>query len=406
MTSRHEVVVVGGGVSGLSFAWHATRAGRSVLLLEGQPQPGGCIATHHGAGGPWLELGAHTCYSSYAEVAKLIEGCGLRDEVIPRAKTHLRFLDGDRLVQGSNLSALLRLFSWPELFASAPRLLPGLRRPKDGQTVSSYYGSIVGRRNYVKVLGPMLSAVPSQSADAFPAGMLFKSRASRRKDFPRSFSLRGGLQSLPDRLARSPGLEVRLGAPVARVERAGEGWVAVAEDGERHAAEVLAIATPASAAASLLEGAVPEVASLAARVRESRVETLGVLVRSAKIELPPSTFLIPLSDVFFSVVSRDAVPYPDWRGFAFHFKPGVSREGKLARAARVLQVGQADLADVAEKTSVLPSPVLGHHALVQEADRLLAGSRLCLTGNWLSGLSLEDCAERSRAAWEAVAGVS
>ncbi len=32
MESR-DVVVVGGGVSGLSFAWNAARAGRKVLVL-------------------------------------------------------------------------------------------------------------------------------------------------------------------------------------------------------------------------------------------------------------------------------------------------------------------------------------------------------------------------------------
>ena len=32
--SKHDVVVVGGGISGLTFAFEAARAGRSVLVLE------------------------------------------------------------------------------------------------------------------------------------------------------------------------------------------------------------------------------------------------------------------------------------------------------------------------------------------------------------------------------------
>ena len=46
----------------------------------------------------------------------------------------------------------------------------------------------------------MLSAVPSQSADEFPADMLFKKR-SRRKDVMRSFTLKGGKIALIELLA-------------------------------------------------------------------------------------------------------------------------------------------------------------------------------------------------------------
>ncbi|HMM37028.1 MAG TPA: FAD-dependent oxidoreductase, partial [Thermoanaerobaculia bacterium] len=200
--------MVGGGISGLSFAFEAGRAGRTVLVLEKDARPGGCLATRRAGSGYWYELGAHTCYNSYASFTALLEACGLRGEVQPRAKTRLRFLDGDRLVPGSNLGVLLRLFSWPEAAVSLPRMLGA---SKDGKTVAEFYGRIVGRGNYARVLGPMLSAVPSQSADAFPAGMLFKSRDTRRKDFPRSFTLRGGLQSAAEALANAPNVEVATG---------------------------------------------------------------------------------------------------------------------------------------------------------------------------------------------------
>ena len=77
--------------------------------------------------------------------------------MLQRAKTHLRFLDGDPLVPGSNLGVLLRLFGWLEAAMSLPRMLGA---KKDGKTVEEFYGRIVGKRNYAKVLGPMLSAVP------------------------------------------------------------------------------------------------------------------------------------------------------------------------------------------------------------------------------------------------------
>jgi UDP-galactopyranose mutase len=400
MSTKHDVVVVGGGISGLTFAYEAARAGRSVLVLERADRPGGCLSTHRTAGGYWFELGAHTCYNSYVGLVEVIEGCGLRDDVVPRVKTRMRFLDGDRLVPGSNLGALLRLFSWGELLRSLPA---AFRAEKQGQTVYSYYSRIVGRRNYDGVLGPMLSAVPSQSADAFPAGMLFKSRGRRRKDLPRSFSVRGGLQAIAEAIARQPRVEVALGVAASAVEAGAGGHAVVMEDGARHEAAVVAVATTPSTAARLLRGVAPELATQVSRVGESTVDTLAFAVRASKVDLPVSMFLIPREDVFHSVVTRDSVPDASWRAFAFHFKSGLAREARLARITRLLKLQPSDLEDVVERRSVLPSPVLGHEEVVREIDRLSASSRLCVVGNWFAGLSIEDCVDRSRQEWARVA---
>jgi UDP-galactopyranose mutase len=404
---KRDVVVIGGGISGLSFAYEAASAGRSVLVLERAPRLGGCLATHCTKGGYWFELGAHTCYNSYVGLADLIDGCGLRGEVVPRARTHLRFLDGDRLVPGSNMAVLLRLLSWGQLLRAMPRMLA---EKKEGHTAYSYYARVVGRRNYGDVLGPMLSAVISQSADAFPAGMLFKSRPERRKDFPRSFTMRGGLQAIAEALARRPGIELATGKAAAHVEveaaGAGARYAVVTEDGERHEASVVVVATGPGTASRILRDASPELATQVARVKESAVETLGFAVRAEKLNLPVSMFLVPRDDVFYSAVTRDSVPDPSWRGFAFHFKPGQTLEAKIGRITGLLGLGRADLEDVVERRSVLPSPVLGHEEVVREIDRLCAGGRLCVTGNWFAGLSIEDCVNRSRREWARVAALT
>jgi UDP-galactopyranose mutase len=252
----------------------------------------------------------------------------------------------------------------------------------------------------------MLSAVPSQPADAFPASMLFKTRSTRRQEYPRSFTLQGGLASAAEALARQPGVEVRLGQAVTSLEATAGGYAALTADGARHEARVVALAVTPGAAARVLTAAAPELAQVVARVKEAQVESLGFAVPAAKVaHLPVSTFLVPQDDVFHSVVSRDPVPDAAWRGFAFHFKPGLDRAAKLARAARLLRVAPADLEDVAEQRTVLPSPVLGHEQVVAEVDRLTAAGRLCLTGNWFAGLSIEDCVDRSRREWARVAAL-
>jgi len=391
--ARHDVVVIGAGISGLAFAAHAARAGRSVLVLEADEQAGGCLATRPGPDGFWIELGAHTCYNSYGAFLELLEMIGAMGELQPRGKPVLRFLDGDRLLPGQNLGALLRRMSLGRLLLSLPRALWASPR---GQSVRSHYGRLVGEQNYQRVLGPMLSAVPSQPAGELPAEMLFKKRP-RRKDVLRSFTLRQGLGAVAAAVARLPGVTLSTGRRATRVVAGG------VEAGEREQADLVAVATPPAAAAALLSEVAPAAARAAGSVAEARVDDLGVVVRRDRVALPYATFFIPLEDSFYSVVTRDVVPHPEWRGFSFHFKPGATRDERIERAARVLGVARAILEQVEERHTVLPSPVVGHAATVAELDRALAGTRVAVTGNWFAGLSIEDCVQRSRSEWQRLA---
>ena len=40
-----DVIVIGGGIAGLTAAWHASRRGLSVAIFETQPGCGGQVAT-------------------------------------------------------------------------------------------------------------------------------------------------------------------------------------------------------------------------------------------------------------------------------------------------------------------------------------------------------------------------
>ncbi len=404
MESR-DVVVVGGGVSGLSFAWHAARSGRKVLVLEGAERLGGCLDSRRTAAGFWYELGAHTCYNSYAGLLEIIEGAGLRDRILPRGDARKRFAflrDGAIDLLGP-VSVLLR-FDKGELLRN---VLRGLRAPKEGASTCGWYSGVVGKRNYSRVLAPFLSAVPSQNVDGFPAtgaGSLFKKRP-RRKDVVKSFTLDGGLATVARAVAATPGIETVTGAPVREIRRTGAGHEVRLADGRAFEAAVVGVAVPPSMAAALLRADHPDLSSELARIGMAATETVGVVVRREKIRLPEMAFLVPADDLFWSAVTRDPVPDPDWRAFAFHFKTGRTDAEKRGRIAALLGVAETDFEEVTRRMTLLPSPVLGHDRTVAELDRMLAGSRLALTGNYFEGLAIEDCVQRSRAEWVRV-GVS
>jgi UDP-galactopyranose mutase len=398
-----DLIVVGGGISGLSLAWSAARSGRRALVLERDERAGGCFHSPRTPDGYWHELGAHTTYNSYCAFLDVLVGVGLAGDIVERGPARARFglLRGDDVKVLTPPKVLLEL-SWLEAALHAPF---GAFRKKSGQTMYSYFAGIVGRRNYDRLLSAFFAAVPSQKADGFPAegpGSLFKKRP-RRTEFPRSFGLRRGLQSVCEAVAVAPGITFRKGAAVTRVARAGAGYAVTTADGQRFEAERCAVAATVDQAAALLREDFHELSLAISRVRTVEVESAGVVLRRGQSPLEECAFVVPVDDVFFSVVTRDPFPDPARRGFSFHFRPGVPREQKLARMAAVLRVRPEDLGTPLEARRTLPSPELGHAGLVAEVDRCLAGGKLAVTGNYFAGLAIEDCVQRSFAEWARIA---
>src|SRR6266508_3419013 len=239
-----DLIVAGGGISGLALAWKAAASGKRVLVLEREARVGGCFHSHRRPDGFWFEMGAHTTYNSYGAFLDVVVGTGLAGDVVPRGPARKVFglLRGDDVRWLTPPKVLLEL-SWLEAAVHFPA---GIARKKAGETMYSYYSRLVGRRNYDRILSAFFAAVPSQKADGFPVqgpGSLFKKRP-RREELPRSFGLKRGLQSVCDAAAAVPGVTVETGVDVTRVARAPGGFAVTAADGRRVEAPLCAVAVP------------------------------------------------------------------------------------------------------------------------------------------------------------------
>jgi hypothetical protein len=71
---------------------------------------------------------------------------------------------------------------------------------QQGQSVEAYYSRVTGPSNFRRVIGPAINGVLSQTANEFPADLLFKKRR-RRKDILKKFSFHGGLQAIAKAIA-------------------------------------------------------------------------------------------------------------------------------------------------------------------------------------------------------------
>lgn len=394
------LIVVGGGISGLSLAWRAARDGRRVLLLEQGRRLGGCIHSHRRPDEFWFEMGAHTVYNSYGGFLDLAIDTRAADKLVQRGPARVHFgLLRDGHTTWLTPPRVLGQLNW---LRAALRFPVGIFRRKKGKTVEAYYSGLLGKKNFREVLSPFFAAVPSQNADGFPVagpGSLFKKRP-RRKEFPRSYGFEGGLQTVCDAAAGTPGLTVETESPVTRTANRPEGFSVTTEDGREFQAPMLALAVPASVAAGMLPEEFSELSAVLRGIGSVGIESLGAVLPREKCWMPECAFVVPVDDSFFSMVTRDPFPDPDRRAFCFHFRSGIVRENKLKRMTEVLNVSPADLGEITEQRVTLPAPALGHDRIVAAIDRILSGRRLALTGNYFAGLAIEDCVQRSLAEWK------
>lgn len=377
------MIIIGGGISGMSLAHYCAKAGMKPLVVDKNGQMGGTFNTCR-TDNFWFELGAHTCYNSYGTLVDLLRDTGSLDKITKPDSV------GYKLITKDGIKSIMSQMSFPELVFSLPRMF-GAKMA--GETVESYYSKIFGKRNFAQVIGPMFNAVICQKSNEFPADMLFKKRP-RRKDVLKKFSLQGGLQSITDAIATDPAIETLTGKEVQAIEFAGDVFTVTTTDGGTFQAKYLALATPSEPAAKLLQHSFPEVAQKLAPLQSEKVETLGVVVKKEEVKIGPIAALAATDEIFYSFVSRDTFPDPLYRAFAFHFKASAGgRETRLQRIAEV--IGTGNFEHIASAEHVIPSLRLGHKEKIEELDALLAGTPLLLTGNYFSGIAIEDCVARS-----------
>ncbi|OYY60008.1 MAG: hypothetical protein B7Y50_08815, partial [Hydrogenophilales bacterium 28-61-11] len=219
-----DCIVVGAGVSGLVAASRMARAGRGVLVLEASSRVGGCIHSWRlkgtiKPGDPgadfWLELGGHTAYNSYSQLLEALHERGRLGDLLPRTKAGYRFVSAD-----GKLKPPLQRLNFLEAALAFPF---GVGKAKPGRNLAEWFGGLLGRGNYRRLLAPAFAAVLSQPADAFPAEWLFRKKP-RMQAAPRKYSFPGGLQGLLEALVEGAPFELRHGAGVNALTRTESGF--------------------------------------------------------------------------------------------------------------------------------------------------------------------------------------
>ncbi|PWJ43795.1 protoporphyrinogen oxidase [Sediminitomix flava] len=381
-----DSIVIGGGISGLTAAHFLAEKGLKVAILEKSERLGGCIHTFQ-KDNYWIELGAHTCYNSYKYLTQILESKNAKDKALNRTKASYKVFksDGKLVSIPSQLNFLQLLGNLPKIFSLK----------KEGLTVEQYYSKILGKGNYDKVLSKFFGAVSCQEAGDFPADMLLKRRKERNKEFPKSYTFEHGLNDLIHIISNHPNISTFLSTDILSLSKEGEKY-SVQTNTNTFETEKITFATPPNITSTLIKTIQPKLSELTSKIGFSKLCSAGIIVKKENVNLEKLAGIVPESESFFSVVTRDVMPDDMYRGFSIHFKNPDITEAKIkATIKKVIGVDEKDFESFQYTIHQLPSLSLGHQELIEGINKELEGRNISITGNYFYGLSIEDCVQRS-----------
>ncbi|MBN1667350.1 MAG: protoporphyrinogen oxidase, partial [Anaerolineales bacterium] len=254
MQQKKEIIVIGGGISGLSAAWELQQQagpGLHLTVLEADDGWGGKIATRQielPGGVAIIDGGPESFVTRKPEVWELAHELGLGEQLVdPGSETsHMFVLEGGKPV-AVPLSPLAfvrtPLLSWRGKLRLLGEPFVPARRDLCDESLAAFASRRLGTEAMEKFIGPILAGIyntdphtqsilttsPIMREMEAEYGGLFKAvigrmRAARRKDgqgpkIPRFVAFRSGAQELVDALVANLQADLRLSAPATALER-------------------------------------------------------------------------------------------------------------------------------------------------------------------------------------------
>jgi oxygen-dependent protoporphyrinogen oxidase len=455
-SSPRHIVVVGGGVTGLTTAFYLRQGNGprpSVTIVEAAGALGGKVITTTLDGLP-VDTGPDAFLSRAPELSALIDELGLRDSVrgpmtsgaYVWSKNRLRLLPpGATFGIPEKLWPLLKsglLSPFGVVRAAGDFVLPKTKLSAD-PSVADLTRPRFGNEVFDRMVQPLLGGVHAGDANLLSAtstvpeiaGMAKNSRSlylglrkrkkstaattsSGKPPAPPLVTVHGGLGGLITALARNlNGATVRTSTRVESVQRTATGYALVLSDGTTLNADEVVLATPAYVTSNLLRNLVPAASAILDRTPYVDVCSVTMSFDRAEVgEFPKGTgFLVPPCEKEFIVgvswlSSKWAHANDDTHQIVRVLvgRSGDSRWTTMSDKQLVTKV-RADLARIqgvsAEPRDVvvqrwpqgMPQYTIGHAARLNELDAaLLDVPGLHLTGAAYRGVGLAGCVAQAK----------
>jgi oxygen-dependent protoporphyrinogen oxidase len=447
-----RVVIVGGGISGLSAAYYLSKAGISSTIVESRPRLGGVIQTEH-VDGCTLEAGPDSFLSAKPAALELIRDLGLSNDVIG-SNDHLRVTfvkkngrlrplpDGLMMMVPTKVLPLVTtpLLSWGTKIRMGLELLRAPKLHGEDESVADFVREHYGQEAVDYLAEPLLSGIYggdprqlsvsavlprfvelSQKYGSLTKGVL-ASRAQARQQGPPAplfRTLKGGLGQMVGAVESAIAAHTEIIRKRAQaVEQTLTGYRVRLEDGWLDA-EQLVLACEAHSASSLVAPVDPRVSEILGTVGYSSSMIVALGYDASVFDRPPVGFgfLVPKKErrrlvALTWVGTKFSYRVPEGRIVARCFLGGMEDAGVLDESddsiVDAVTRELKELAGVSAKPrfaritrwsrSMAQYPV-GHPARMAELwTRMASLPGLHLAGNAYDGIGIPDCIRMGKSA--------
>jgi oxygen-dependent protoporphyrinogen oxidase len=446
-----RVAIVGGGISGLAAAFaleERRQAGESLayVVYEAAPRFGGVLVTEE-VDGCLLEAGPDSFLTEKPWAADLCRRIGLEDQLIGSndddRKTYILVKgklvplpDGLMFMVPTQIAPALvsPLFSAAAKFRMVREWRFSPRRSNGDESVAALVERHYGAEMVDRLADPLLSGVYGGAAGELSVravlprfaemeakyGSLARGMLAARKNLKQSetgprpifTSLKNGMQQLPDSILPKLSADaLHANSVVQALQRQDGGWIVSAGYASDHFNAVI-VATPASAAASLLEMASPDLSAELRTIPYSSSITVALgFGKQVRHSLPPGFgFLVPRSEgkrMLATTFVHNKFPHraPEDHALLRCFLGGSRDEQVLELPnEKILSAVREELRQILNLTAeplfariyrwkgAMAQYTVGHMERIERIEKLrkqLPG--LALAGNGYRGIGVPDC---------------
>jgi oxygen-dependent protoporphyrinogen oxidase len=459
-----RLVIVGGGIAGLTAAHRAVEISRErgtaleLTVLEARDRLGGTIETEH-AGGFLVETGPDSFLSEKPWGLALCRRIGLESRLVGTDDRFRRVFvwfgkrlhpvpDGFQLLAPTRLTPFITssLFSWPgKLRMALDVILP--RGGGGDESLGAFVRRRLGREALERIAQPLVAGIYTADPDelsllaTMPRFVELERRerslivglwkASRKAPAASTsgarwslfVSLAGGMGELIAALAsRLPSDAVRLKHRVGGIERRGAHWRVTTEEAGAIDADAVIVATETHAASRLLRYVDPPLATMLEMIpyASSATVSLGYCRADVPHPLDGFGFVVPRAehrDLLACTFSSVKYPgrAPERHVLIRCFVGGALNAAALERSDDEIvervrrELGEAlgitaapMLTRVARHPASMPQYAVGHLTTVETIERRLAAiPGLLLAGGGYRGVGIADCVRSGEAAADA-----
>ena len=179
-----DVLVVGGGIAGLSVAYELSRRGVSFTLLERAPRAGGVIVSET-IDGYTIDGGPDSLLVQKPQAIELCKEIGLGDRLVPTKLPRFAYIQRAGRLHALPVGSVLgiptrvapfletRLFSWPAKLRMGAELFVPPRRDDADESIGAFMTRRFGREAATYLAEPLLAGIHAGDVDRLSIRSLF-----------------------------------------------------------------------------------------------------------------------------------------------------------------------------------------------------------------------------------------